>query len=217
MKVKRHHFIRCQTWSSSGCSTSSLYTTPPRRKFRASTISLHLTRPSIRITISCDPEGDYLALSSTEREMAAPSLRYGTLFDLRRPKLPLIDLGEPRLKSPDEYPAPNLIPLVPQTAAGSFSSWIWGAPKSLRGPEVDALCEFLRRYEQHRCVSDNETSVAGPDRPPARPIRSESPEASRQKDPTARVIRHKGIAPAKQPEARPDLYSRLRSAAAERG
>ncbi|KAG8950414.1 hypothetical protein FRC04_007429 [Tulasnella sp. 424] len=176
---------------------ASLYSLPDLEFIRMLDIQ-PLHDPTSSITISCDPEGDYLALSSIEREMAAPSLRYGTLFDLRRPKLPLIDLGEPRLKSPDEYPVPSLIPLVPQTAAGSFSSWIWGAPKSLRGPEVDAL-------------------LAGPDRPPARPIRSESSQASPQKDPTARVIRHKGIAPAKQPEARPDLYSRLRSAAAERG
>ncbi|KAG8891266.1 hypothetical protein FRC01_014796, partial [Tulasnella sp. 417] len=50
-------------------------------------------------------------------------------------------------------------------------------------------------------------------RPPAPIIQSEDPS----KDPAARVVRHKGIAPAKQPETRPDLYSRLRSAAAERG
>ncbi|KIO20138.1 hypothetical protein M407DRAFT_11057 [Tulasnella calospora MUT 4182] len=150
--------------------------------------------PTSTMTIACDQEGDYLILMRSEREMATPSLHYGTLFDFRRLKRPLIDLGEPRLQSPDEYPVPSLASLLPQNTAGSFSSWIWGAPKLLRGPELDAL-------------------LAGPDRPPARTIRSENPP----RDPAERVIRHKGIAPAKQPGARPDLYSRLRSAAAERG
>ncbi|KIO26607.1 hypothetical protein M407DRAFT_234840, partial [Tulasnella calospora MUT 4182] len=95
------------------------------------------------MTIACDQEGDYLILMRSEREMATPSLHYGTLFDFRRLKRPLIDLGEPRLQSPDEYPVPSLAPLLPQNTAGSFSSWIWGAPKLLRGSDLDALCESL--------------------------------------------------------------------------
>ncbi|KAG9016596.1 hypothetical protein FRB90_002877 [Tulasnella sp. 427] len=171
----------------------SLYSLPDLEFIRVLGIP-PLYDSTVSATVSCDSEGDYLALLETHSRKAHQSLHYGTLFDFRRPKVPLVDLGEPRLKAPEEYPVPSPVALVPPASSSGLSSWIWGPPKTLRGSDLDSL-------------------LAGPDRPPPRVARSDS----RPKSSTARVPHHKGIAPTKQPEARTDLYSRLRSAAAERG